>query len=162
FKKARSERRILLVSASKGRKPITKTMYTLQHTLLSAFMLIASFTSLLAQSPGGRRPPGGGPEEMISREKQALYEQVTDLTDDQKALLDGIYEELGTTLKETSEELRQSNDREARREKMEALREEKDELVADVLNEEQYAIYSELTSRRRDRRGSRTESNQPD
>ena len=85
---------------------------------------------------------------MLSREKQALYEQVTDLSEDQKLLLDGIYEEFAVTLKETFEEMRQTNDREARREKMRALRKEKDGLIADVLNEEQYATYTRLASRR--------------
>lgn len=129
-------------------------------------MLLISFTSLVAQPPGGRpsggRPTGGGPEETISREKQALYEQITDLSDDQKSLIDGIYEEFGTTLQETFEELQQSNNREARREKMQALREEKDELIADVLNEEQYAIYTELTSRRGRRRDTAPEGTRPD
>ena len=140
-------------------------MHTFQRVLFSVSVLLVSVSSLLAQAPGGRRPPGGGPpgggpEEMVSREKQALYEQVTDLSDDQKVLLDGIYEEFATTLKETFEELRGSNDREARREQMQALRQEKDALIADVLNEEQYAIYEKLATRR-NRRGSRPEENQP-
>ncbi len=97
---------------------------------------------------------------MISREKQALYEQVTDLSDDQRGLLDGIYEEFATTLKEAFEESRGSGDREARREQMQTLRQEKDALIADVLSEEQYAIYEKLATRR-NRRGSRPEEHQP-
>ena len=140
-------------------------MHTFQRVLFSVSVLLVSVSSLLAQAPGGRRPaeggpPGGGPEEMLSREKQALYEQVTDLNDDQVALLDGIYEEFATTLKEAFEESRGSGDREARREKMQALRQEKDALIADVLNEEQYAIYEKLATRR-NRRGRRPEGNQP-
>ena len=135
-------------------------MQTFQRTLFSVFALIISTCSLFAQ-PSGRRPPGGGPEEMVSREKQALYEQVTDLSDDQTALLDGIYEEFTATLKETFAESRGSGDREARREQMQGLRQEKDELIADVLNEEQYAIYEKLATRR-NRRGSRPDGNRPE
>ena len=140
-------------------------MKIFQRTLFSVLVLTISIAPLVAQPSGGGRPaeggpPGGGPEEMLSREKQALYEQVTDLSNDQTALLDGIYEEFATTLKEAFEESRGSGDREARREKMQALSQEKDALIADVLNEEQYAIYEKLATRR-NRRGRRPEGNQP-
>lgn len=110
--------------------------------------------STLAQPPGGGRGgrPGGGLEQMIEREKQTLYSKVEDLTDDQKLLIDGIYKEFATTLQESMEEMRQSNDRESRREKMEALRKEKDELIADVLNEDQFKIYESISRTRRERR----------
>ncbi len=110
--------------------------------------------SMLAQPPGGGRGgrPGGGPEQMIEREKQTLYSKVEDLTDDQKLLLDGIYAEFAVTLQESMEEMRQSTDRESRREKMEALRKEKDELIADVLNEDQFKIYESISRTRRERR----------
>lgn len=89
---------------------------------------------------------------MIKREKQAVYTKITDLSDDQKMLLDGIYEEFGTTLKETFEEIRSSGSREGMREKMMALRKEKDELVKDVLKEDQFKIYQEVSAPRRGRR----------
>ncbi|MDF9799301.1 hypothetical protein OKW21_004564 [Catalinimonas alkaloidigena] len=136
-------------------------MQIFKGVLFSVFVLLISLSSLKAQRPGGGGPPGGGPEEMVSREKQALYEQITDLSDDQTALLDGIYDEFATTLKEAFEESRGSNDREARREQMQALRQEKDELIADVLNEEQYAIYEKLAIRR-NRRDRESEENQPE
>jgi len=108
-------------------------------------------TSLIsfAKPLGGARPPVGGPEVMFEREKQAVYKDLDDLTDDQKQLIDGIYEEFGTTLKETFEASRQSEDREARREKMKTLREEKDLLIKDVLNKEQFQIYNEITSKQK-------------
>ena len=123
-------------------------MQPLLKILFHVFVLVISLISANAQPGRGGRPPGGGLEEMLNREKQALYEQVTDLSEDQKLLLDGIYEEFAVTLKETFEEMRQTDDREARREKMRSLRKEKDGLIADVLNEEQYAIYTSLASRR--------------
>ncbi|MEQ6166140.1 hypothetical protein AAOE16_03005 [Ekhidna sp. MALMAid0563] len=127
-------------------------MKALQNSMLILFLGIS--ISTLAQPPGGGRGgrPGGGPEQMIEREKQTLYSKVEDLTDDQKLLLDGIYEEFLVIFQESMEEMRQSNDRESRREKMEALRKEKDELIADVLNEDQFKIYESISRTRRERR----------
>jgi flagellar biosynthesis/type III secretory pathway protein FliH len=122
---------------------------------LSAFIVLISVFSLSAQPPGGRGGRGGGPDEMVAREKQALYKQVTDLTDDQKLLIDGIYEEFTVTLKEKFEEARESGKREGMRETMKALRDEKNALMADVLNESQYATYEKLVARRKERREQR-------
>lgn len=118
--------------------------------LLISFL---SFTTLFAQRPGGR-PPGGGPETMIAREKQAVLDKITDLNEDQELLLDGIYDEFTVTLKETFQESRESGSREGMREKMQALRSEKDDLIKDVLNEEQFKIYQTISQRKRERRES--------
>jgi hypothetical protein len=111
-------------------------------TLLFFIVLAMAFTKLNAQ------PPGMSPDEMMAREKQALYTKITDLTDDQKILIEGIYDEFGKTIKQTFQEMRESNNREGMREKMTALRKEKDDLMADVLNEKQYVIYTEVTARK--------------
>ena len=82
--------------------------------------------------------------DMVIREKQTLYKNIEDLSDDQKMLLDGIYEEFAATLKQNMEEMRnnrESMDRETMRAKMQALQEEKNGLIKDVLNQDQYAIY---------------------
>ncbi|MEO9871994.1 hypothetical protein [Ekhidna sp.] len=128
---------------------------TFRISLYASLIMITLIS--FSQPPGGRRN-GGGPEEMVKREKQTLYKKITDLSEDQKLLLDGIYDEFTITLKESIEELRASNDREGRREKMLALRKEKDDLVKDVLNEEQYKIY---TSIRAPRRGLRNQEGNP-
>lgn len=125
-------------------------MKKIQFLAVVAFLGL-SFTAF-SQGPEGRRA-GGGPEEMIKREKQALYGKVEDLNSDQKLLLDGIYEEFQVTLEETREELRGSGDRDSRREKMETLRAEKDTLIKDVLNEDQYAIYEKISKPRARRKG---------
>lgn len=124
--------------------------------LLLLSVLIPSYS----QPPGGGRPPdgrppGGGPEQMIEREKEGVFTKITDLSEDQKLLLEGIYEEFAVTLKETMEEMRQSSDRESRREAMQALRKEKDALIADVLNKAQFEVYQSLSSTRRERRNER-------
>lgn len=121
--------------------------------------LILGFTSIYiqAQPPGGRQ--GGGPEVMIAREKQNVLAKVENLTEDQKLLVSGIYDEFATTLKETFQEARESGTREGMREKMQALREEKDALIKDVLNDEQFAAYQTLTSRKREERAPRPTDN---
>lgn len=133
-------------------------MKSIQKILVILFVIVTS--SAIAQPPGGGRPgggrPGGNPEEMIEREKQTLYNKVENLTSDQKLLLDGIYEEFAVTLKENMEEMRENNDRESRREKMEALRKEKDNLIADVLDTEQFEIYQSISKKRRERREGNT------
>ena len=105
--------------------------------------LLFNLQFVFSQPPG--RPPGGmDMSDMVSREKQTLYKNISDLSEDQKLLLDGIYDEFALTMKQNMEEMRNnrgSMDRESMRAKMDALREEKNNLIKDVLNSDQYAIY---------------------
>ena len=125
-------------------------------TIMLTLILGLSSFLIQAQPPGGRQ--AGGPEVMIAREKQNVLEKVEMLTEDQKLLVSGIYDEFAITLKEAFEEARESGTREGMREKMQGLREEKDALIKDVLNEEQFATYQALTSRKREQ-GSRPSEN---
>lgn len=125
-------------------------------TIILTLILGLSSFLIQAQPPGGRQ--AGGPEVMIAREKQNVLEKVEMLTEDQKLLVSGIYDEFAITLKEAFEEARESGTREGMREKMQRLREEKDALIKDVLNEEQFATYQALTSRKREQ-GSRPSEN---
>lgn len=95
---------------------------------------------------------------MIKREQQNLYAKLTDLTDDQKLLLDGIYEEYAVTFEEKMQEAFQSRDREKMRTTMEALSAEKDGLIKDVLSEDQFAIYQEISLTNRERRRPKEDS----
>ena len=97
------------------------------------------------------------PSEMVEREKEMVYSKVSDLSEDQTMLLDGIYEEFGVTLKETMDEIRKTRNFEMMREKMPALQEEKDLLVKDVLNETQYEEYMTLMEKNRKQRRDRME-----
>jgi hypothetical protein len=129
----------------------------MKNIFFNILLLIAvsssTIATVFAQPPG--RPPGGGfdPDEMVKREKQNVFKAVTDLTDDQKLLLDGIYDEFSQSFKELREEMMQNRDFQAMRPKMEALREEKDGLIKDVLNEEQYKLYLNVIAERRRQRG---------
>ncbi|GAB5524625.1 MAG: hypothetical protein Roseis2KO_24970 [Roseivirga sp.] len=130
------------------------------RNLLLVLLLGLSVPVFAQGPPGGGGRPGGGPEQMIEREKQSVYKKITDLSKDQKLLLDGIYTEFASTLEETMKELRQGDDREAGREKMEALRKEKDLLIADVLNEDQFKIYQTISKPKRERKGDTKPDNQ--
>lgn len=103
---------------------------------------------LFAQGPPGG-PGGFDPDEMIKREKQNIFKALTDLTDDQKLLMDGIFDEFALSFKEIREEMMQTRDFQAMRPKMEALRKERDGLVRDVLNDDQYNTYLGVIEERR-------------
>ena len=127
------------------------------------YLLKLSFTMLLGLimfSSYAQR--GGGPSEFIEREKQAVIKKIEDLSEDQKILLSGIYDEFGVSLMEIFQNRDENTTRESMREKMLSLRKEKDELIADVLNEEQYVIYTGISSsqRRRGKDNEKEESNQ--
>jgi hypothetical protein len=117
---------------------------------LMVFLSITTAMTAFAQRRGGGRGPGGfDPDEMIKREKQNVYKAVEDLSADQKLLLDGIYDEFSLSFKELRDEMRQTRDFQAMRPKMEALRDEKDGLIKDVLSEDQFVIYEGLMDNRR-------------
>ncbi len=125
------------------------------NKVISAILLfLAVSTTLYAQQgppPGGPRGGRGGfdPDEMVKREKQNVYNAIEDLSDDQKLLLDGIYDEYILSFKELREEMRQNRNFQEMRPKMMALREEKDGLIKDVLNADQFQIYQGIMENRR-------------
>ena len=131
-------------------------MKTLEKTGLVLMLLFCvGIVPLFAQGPPGGGPGGFDPDEMIKREKQNVFKSITDLNDDQKLLLDGIYDEFSLSFKELREEMMQTRDFQAMRPKMQALQTEKDGLVKDVLNDDQYLIYQGIIEQRRAQRGSR-------
>jgi hypothetical protein len=121
-------------------------------TLLVTILLRLSSLFVQAQRPGG------GPEVMLAREKQNVLENVENLTEDQKMLVSGIYDEYAVSLKEKFEEARESGSREGMREKMQLLKAEKDALIKDVLNEAQFMTYQRLTEGRRGKKEDQNEA----
>jgi len=89
------------------------------------------------------------PNELILREKQNLYREVASLSNDQIMLIDDIYDEYAQSLTELRDEVRKTRNWEEMRPKMQALRAEKDGLMIDVLNENQYAVYQQLSESQR-------------
>ncbi|MEQ8882029.1 MAG: hypothetical protein RLQ12_20490 [Cyclobacteriaceae bacterium] len=107
---------------------------------LLVLVLVLTVTAVFAQRGGFDR------SEMVKREKENVFSKVEGLSADQKLLLEGIYEEYGVTMDETIEEIRKSGDFSQFRTKMPALQKEKDLLVKDVLNAEQYVTYEEVVN----------------
>ena len=123
--------------------------------LVLFLLLFAAESSAFAQGgppPGGGRRGGFDPEEMVKREKQNVYKIIEDLSDDQKMLLDGIYDEFNVSFRELRDEIRKTRDFQNMRPKMEALRDEKNELIKDVLNEEQFARYMGMMEKQQKKR----------
>lgn len=118
---------------------------------LTTILLLAIYSTTYSQPPGGGRPGRFDPAEMVKREQQNVKTKVSDLSEDQMILIDGIYEEFAVTITETMEEGRNSEKREDMRTKMRALREEKNELMQDVLNDSQYAEYEKIIAEGRRR-----------
>ncbi len=116
-------------------------MYIFKQFLIVLFIFLTSYT-LYAQPPGGMNPT-----EMVLREKQNLIKALPELTEDQKLLLDGIYDEFALSLKQNMEEViknRSGFNPEEMRAKMEGLMSEKDDLINDVLSDDQFIVYKEL------------------
>ncbi|MEO9477332.1 MAG: hypothetical protein ABJG41_17435 [Cyclobacteriaceae bacterium] len=118
---------------------------------LSFILLIVVYCSTYSQPPGGGRPGRFDPAEMVKREQQNVKTKVSDLSEDQMILIDGIYEEYAVTITETMEEGRNGEKREDVRAKMRKLRDEKSELIRDVLNDTQYAEYEKIIAEGRRR-----------
>ena len=117
-----------------------------------SFLIIAPIffaNTILAQ--------GFDPAEMAAREKQNLYKLLTDLSEDQIMLIDGVYEEYTETFTELRDEIRRTRDWESFRPKIMALREEKDGLMSDILNEDQFKLYQEQMETTRQNRRKRME-----
>ncbi|MEM9338456.1 MAG: hypothetical protein AAGA66_06980 [Bacteroidota bacterium] len=117
-----------------------------------SILLFISTLSLTAQPRGGR--PGGGfnAEEMAQREKENVLRKVEQLSADQTELINGIYDEFGETVSETFEEVRKTRNFSEMRTKMQGLRKEKDLLMKDILNEEQYETYLKVAESSRPKR----------
>ncbi|MGD1960228.1 MAG: hypothetical protein ACFB2Y_15310 [Fulvivirga sp.] len=119
--------------------------------IIFTVMALGCLTCSWAQ-PGGRRGGDFDPKEMVLREKENVITRVDSLSEDQLLLLDGIYDEYATSVVEIRDEARKNRNFREMRPKMQALREEKDLLLKDVLNENQYEAYLALMENQRDRR----------
>ena len=106
-------------------------------------------------SIGYTQPRGHGrpdPKEIVNREKQMLFKKIKDLSADQKALIDGIYDEYAASLNEARKKYMPSRDWQGMRTQMKELSVKKDELMKDLLNNSQYEIYEKMMGEERKRR----------
>lgn len=122
--------------------------------IIFTVLALGCLTCAWAQ-PGGRRGRNFDPKEMVLREKENVIAKVDSLSEDQLLLLDGIYEEYATSFVELRDEARRTRNFQEMRPKMQALREEKDMLIKDVLNDNQYAAYLSVIERQRSMRQQR-------
>ena len=101
------------------------------------FVILLSAQGLYAQR-------GWDAKAMAAREKAMLYKKTDGLSEDQKLLIDGIYEEYAVSMDEIVQEVRKTRNWKEMRPKMMELREEKTLLMQDLLNADQYAVYADM------------------
>lgn len=109
-------------------------------------LIIAILTAQLAMA---QRPD---PSEMVKREKKLVLDSLTTLSEDQKMLVDMVYEDYAASMKSVFEAASGGN-REGMREKMQTVRATKDESLKGILSEDQMTKYKALTQNRRGGRG---------
>ncbi|NMM47519.1 hypothetical protein [Marinigracilibium pacificum] len=108
-------------------------------------LMLSSLTAINAQRPDVSK--------RIQEELVEVKNTVSDLNPDQILILDQIYQEFESSIKSTIQE--------RNREKMMAIRDEKDEAIKDLFTQEQYAQYQEFLENRRKNspRGNRQKEN---
>lgn len=104
--------------------------------------------------PGGGGMGGGGnfdPAAFVDRQMEELKEGL-ELSDDQEKQVREIITAGFETMRKSREEMMDGGgDREAMREKMQAMREEQNQKIKAVLTEEQFTKYEKIQQERRER-----------
>lgn len=126
-------------------------MNYIKKTLLVVIGVLTAQMAI-AQRGGGQGGQRPDPEEMVKREKTLVLDSISTLSEDQKMLIDMVYEDYAVSLKSVFEGASGGN-REGMREKMQAVRATKDESLKGILSEEQNTKYKALTANRRGGRG---------
>ncbi|MEM9327951.1 MAG: hypothetical protein AAGA85_19960 [Bacteroidota bacterium] len=112
-------------------------MNKLSSLLTFLFIVLLSVQTLYAQRNWDSKA-------MVAREKAMLYKKADGLTEDQKLLIDGIYDEYAVSMDEIIQEVRKTRNWREMRPKMTELRDEKTLLMEDLLNAEQYTVYADM------------------
>ena len=124
---------------------------------LFAIMTFCSFSISQAQdaNPPQQRGPRGG--QFTAMEKQLVLDSISDLSDDQKLIIESIYTDYESAINEARVDA--TGDREAMRNTMLAIRDSKNEALQAVLSEVQYKEYEALIARSRERMQGRRQRN---
>ncbi|MEM9832654.1 MAG: hypothetical protein AAF944_18630 [Bacteroidota bacterium] len=121
----------------------------------AAFLLLIG-TAAWAQPEGGNGRRGGDPSQRAERLTASMTE-LLDLNEDQQNQVGDLNLEYAMKIQENREE--SQGDREAMRESMVALNQEKEEKLSAILSEEQMQLYhekkEEFRKNSRERRGKR-------
>lgn len=125
----------------------------MNHIKKTLLLVIAILTAQLAiaQRPEGQVGQRRSPSDMVKIEKTMMLDSITSLSDEQKMIIDAVYEDFETSLTTLLKE--SAGNREGMREKMQAIRASKDQAMEGILDEDQLTKYKELMSRRRGGRG---------
>ena len=121
----------------------------MNHIKKTLLVIIGVLVAHWTMAQGGQRPD---PEEMVKREKAMVLDSIAKLSEDQKMLIDMVYEDYAASLKSVFEGAA-GGDREGMREKMQTVRTTRDESMAGILSEEQNIKYKQLMAN--NRRGGR-------
>lgn len=120
----------------------------MKHKLFLLILAIVFPSILMAQ--GG---PGMGrqfdPAQMVAAEKQLLLDSIQGLNDDQKLIINAIYDDYESAFTKARENM-DPDSRQAMRESMMKIRDDKNEALQAVLTEEQYKAFNEILKRRRE------------
>jgi periplasmic protein CpxP/Spy len=101
--------------------------------------------------PGGMGGPGNfDPAAFVDRQMEELKEGL-DLSDDQEKQVREIITAGFENMRKSREEMQDGGDREAMREKMQAMREEQNQKIKAVLSAEQFTKYEQIQEERRER-----------
>lgn len=130
------------------------------YTRFFVFALIGILASISISSaqdtnPAQRRGQGGG--QFIAMEKQMVLDSIPDLNEDQKLIINAVYDDYEKSLASVRSEA--TGEREVMREKMTGIRDSKNEAMKAVLSEKQYAKYEVLLTRRRSQMQNRRPNN---
>ena len=125
----------------------------MNHIKKTLLIIMSVFTAQLsiAQGFGGQGGQRPDPAQMVKVEKALVLDSITTLSDDQKMLIDMVYEDYSASMKTVFEEA--GENREGMREKMQAVLTTKDESLEGIFSEEQNTKYKALMANRRGGRG---------
>jgi hypothetical protein len=120
----------------------------MKRFIYTIMLITAIATSCYSQ--GGAAGRQFDPERVVNAEKRLLMDSISGLNEDQKLVIEVIYQDYAAALikgRETAD----PNDREQMRDTMLKIRNEKSDALKDILTEDQYKSFEELLARRRDR-----------
>ena len=125
---------------------------------LIAFLLSNS-SIILAQ--GGPGMPGRQFDvaKMVAAEKQLLLDSVSGLNEDQKLIINQIYQDYETAFNEGRKSMDPDN-RESMREQMMKIRDEKTEALKAILTENQFNTFQAILEKRREQARNRRRNNE--
>lgn len=118
-----------------------------KYLILITLCITSQHLSLAQGGPGRGRQ--FDPTQMVTAEKQLLLDSITGLSDDQKLIIEVIYNDYLAAFEKAQESMDPDN-RQAMRSNMEKIRDDKDAALKEVLTEEQFLSFEEMLASRRE------------